>query len=119
MNPVGPSNPFHISRAYGVQTPTVRPIRETDIPTQLRQTTRPEGRTDAIDIRTDRTDPTQRAAAKPNVAKLLAGLVPGGIDFSGDTPRPTVDAIPMYRHPADKNAAATGVHAGRVLDVKG
>ena len=93
--------------------PTVRPIRETDIPTQLRQTTRPQGRTDAVDIRTD------RAAAKPNVARLLAGLVPGGIDFSGDKPRPTADAIPMYRHPADKNAAATGVHAGRVLDVKG
>lgn len=113
MNPIEPTNPYHISRAYGVETPSVRPIRETDIPAQLRQVARPETTSDAMQTRTD------RSAAKPTVAKLVAGMVPGGIDFSGDEPRPTADAIPLYRHPADKNAAATGVHAGRVIDVTG
>lgn len=50
---------------------------------------------------------------------LIAGVVPGGIDFSGPEPAPRPEAIPLYRHPADHNAAATAVHAGRVIDLEG
>lgn len=54
------------------------------------------------------------------VGRLVAAVVPGGIDFSGDVPRPSSgEPLVMYRHPADKNAAATGVAAGRRLDVRG
>lgn len=56
---------------------------------------------------------------------LSAGIVPGRVTF--DTleitgrPGATEDrgAIPMYRNPAAKNAAATGIALGRTLDVQG
>lgn len=61
-----------------------------------------------------------RPSATPTSARgLVAALVPGRIDFSGDEPvqaRP--GAMPIYRHPADKNAAATGIHAGRLIDTE-
>ena len=50
---------------------------------------------------------------------LIAAVVPGGIDFSGPESAPRPAAIPLYRHPADHNAAATAVHAGRVVDLEG
>jgi len=55
----------------------------------------------------------------PAMRRLIAGVVPGGIDFSGETARPTSSAIPLYRHPADQNAAATTLSAGRMVDVEG
>ena len=51
-----------------------------------------------------------------NVSTLVAGAVPGRVDFTSDTPMPTA-ALPLYRHPADRNAAATGVHAGQLIDI--
>jgi hypothetical protein len=54
-------------------------------------------------------------------SKMVAATVPGSVDFLADTPpiSPISGAMPMYRHPADRNAAATGVDAGRVLDIEG
>lgn len=72
--------------------------------------------------------PMQRVAqASPArariVSQLVAATVPGGVDFStAAAPRPS-PALAMYRHPADKNTAATGVAAnvwpGRTIDVQG
>lgn len=92
----GPTNPFHISRAYGV---------------------RPAGRA----VQPQRIAPALTANVEPdNSSRLVAATVPGRVDFSGDAPRPSDPAsIPMYRHPADRNAAATAVSAGRTLDVRG
>jgi hypothetical protein len=85
---------------------------------------------------------SQAAANRTKIAsRLVAGVVAGGVSFgtiggvSGDvsvgasgptgtttaparpnTPQPT---LPLYRHPADRNIAATGVQAGRVIDVVG
>lgn len=88
------SNPFHISRAYGLAQPASVPRVPVEAP------------------RVDRNDAAQ--------AKLVAGVVPGRVDFSGEAPRPSdTAAIPMYRHPADRNAAATAVNAGRRIDVRG
>jgi hypothetical protein len=55
------------------------------------------------------------------VERLVAGVVPGGISFeAAGRPEPTSAAtLPFYTHPADRNAAATGVVLGRVLDVNG
>lgn len=92
--------PFHIAKAYGVARPAsirVAPARELE-------------RVDAVN---------QAPARKPEVARLVAARVPGGIDFTADEPRPSRETIAMYRHPADRNAAATGVQAGRLLDVDG
>ena len=53
--------------------------------------------------------------------RLFAATVPGGITFDDatGTPTPTRDAIPMYRHPADRNAAAVAIEIGRAIDVRG
>ena len=51
--------------------------------------------------------------------RLVAGVVPGRVDFSGTEPVQSQPSLQMYRHPADKNAAATGVAVGRKLDVAG
>ena len=59
--------------------------------------------------------PAVAAKATGPVQRVVATVVPGKVDFSGDTPRPSTEGLPLYRHPADRNAAATGVQAGRVI----
>lgn len=60
--------------------------------------------------------PTAPASSAAN--RMIAATVPGRVNFQSD-PASTSPALPMYRHPADRNAAATAVNAGRVLDVEG
>lgn len=97
---IEPAIPFHIAKAYGVTIAS--PVR----PTQ-----------EAAPIA--RIQPRQQGEVAPS-ARLIAGIVPGRVDFSGDTPQPASDtAIPMYRHPADRNAAATSLQAGRSIDLRG
>jgi hypothetical protein len=88
---IQPSNPFHIARAYGLQARPVSPVQ-----------------------------PAQAGArVAANAQRLVGGMVAGKVDFSGTEPSPAAAAFQMYRHPADKNAAATAVDAGRVVDVTG
>ena len=84
---IEPSNPFHIAKAYGVTIASpLRPAQEAAPIARIQP--KPQ----------EHLDPT---------ARLVAGTVPGKVDFSGDAPAPSSDtAIPMYRHPADRNAAA-------------
>lgn len=60
---------------------------------------------------TDRLDLTS-VAASTKASPLVAARVAAPVDF-------TAPASPMglYRHPADRNAAATGVSVGARLDV--
>ena len=112
-----PTMPFHLARAYGVRpanapAPTA-PGDPAPPPGPARPAAEPSG-----------VGGVEGAAPmrRPDVVqRLVAGAVPGRIDFSGAEPRPAPDAaLPMYRHPADRNAAATGVLlAGRSLDVSG
>lgn len=102
-NVSGPSNPFHIARAYGVRAP---------------EATREISPTRPVESRT----PEESRNTLPSAAqRLVAGVVAGGIEFGGETARPSAPApsLQMYRHPADKNAAATAVRVGRSLDVTG
>jgi hypothetical protein len=67
-------------------------------------------------------DQAQLAAAKKraDIRRLVAARVEGGIDFSTGSVRPAATgALPLYRHPADKNAAATAIDMGRRVDVQG
>ncbi len=64
--------------------------------------------------------PTAPASSVAN--RMIAATVPGRVNFQADAPASNAsasNALPMYRHPADRNAAATAVNAGRVLDVEG
>lgn len=97
----GPTNPFHLSRVYGV--PAASQVRVA-----------PATNVDAV-ARVERNDrqPT-------NLDRLIAGNVPGGIDFSGETAQPTAStAVAMYRTPGAKNAAATSIEVGKRLDISG
>ena len=97
----GPTNPMHIARAYGVQPPAqVQPVSNVQ---QINPAAKPA-------------DGTQLS---PSLMRLVAARVPGGIDFNAEQPQPTKTAIPFYRHPADQNAAAVSINAGRAIDVTG
>lgn len=105
---MGPTNPFHIARAYGV-----RPIQPVER---------------AVTTPVQPVQPVSRGSESvpqrdPNIARLVAGVVPGGVSFEADgganAARPAGAPLPFYRHPAEKNAAATAVSIGRSLDVNG
>ncbi|MFM9997119.1 MAG: hypothetical protein ACKVU4_15125 [Phycisphaerales bacterium] len=91
--------PFHVAQAYAVNTAS-RPARVAVAPA-------------------GRAGGAEPARMPARVDRLVAAVVPGRVDFYAGEPVPSASAIPMYRHPADKNAAAVSVHAGRVLDVRG
>lgn len=99
-----PTNPFHVARVYGVAAPA--PVRAGGASVEP---VAPIGRADGA--------PAHKLPT--NVDRLVAGIVRGRIDFSDGAPRPSQrsEAIPMYRRPADLNAAATVIHAGRTIDV--
>lgn len=104
MSTIGPTNPHHVARAYALRPPvSLAPQRPA---------------ADVARTATPSSFPVQ-TRYNASMAGLIGAQVPGGIDFSGDTPRPGAHTLPLYRHPADRNAAATGVHAGRMLDVEG
>lgn len=99
-----PTNPYHISRAYQTAIPGA----------SLGQNITAAHRI-AAPVQPGPVNQLTNLAAR----RIIAGFVPGKVDFSSDTPAPSQGPIAMYRHPADKNAAATGVNAGKVIDVKG
>ena len=99
-----PTNPFHISRAY-----------QTAVPGAVRgQFITPADRI-AAPVQPGPVNQLTNLSAR----RIIAGMVPGKVDFSGATPMPSQGSIPMYRHPADKNAAATAIDAGKMIDVEG
>lgn len=55
-------------------------------------------------------------------AALVAAVVPGSIDFRGDTPvasRSDPSSFPLYRKPTDRNEVETALLVGRRLDTTG
>lgn len=106
-----PSLPFHIARAYAPSQP-MRPAPPAPIVTASGVTVRPSG--DSVQLSGQRPAPLQQ-----NVARLTGAKVQKAADFAPPPAAPASSALPMYRHPADKNAAATGVQVGRVIDFTG
>ncbi len=106
MSTIEPTNPFHIARAYGTAVPGPARVSTSGArPVAIR------AMDESIAARLERTP--------PSASRVVAGVVPGKIDFTGSSPAPAAAALPFYRHPADANAAATAVQAGRRLDVTG
>ncbi len=111
MSSIPPTNPFHISRAYQ-SAPLARAASA--------------GRVNggaAARPGTSHVSPSAPGGSvtpqmNVNTRRLVAGSVPGKVDFTANgTAIASTTAIPLYRHPADKNAAATGVSAGRIVDI--
>lgn len=61
--------------------------------------------------------PQTNEARFENVARLVGATVPGRVTFGPIDAVAPAAAVQLYRHPADKNAAATAVHAGRLVDL--
>lgn len=92
------------TQAYGQARPiTVRAV------SQIRPIAQQQPR-DSLDI-----SAAARAQSQPT-ARLAAARVPGQVDFTAASAPAAPGAMPIYTHPADRNAAATGVTAGRLID---
>jgi len=87
------------ARAYA--RPAPRPTNTTAFPTSV-------DRLDTVDVGSQRAPAAARA--------LVAATVPGPVTFTAPAPA-LGGAYQMHRHPADRNAAATGVDLGRRVDV--
>jgi hypothetical protein len=95
--------PPHIARAYGVRASQ---------PAARVTPTEPADRVGPI----AKITPARRA----DLATLVARVVPGSISFAEDgTAVPSAPARAFYTHPADANAAATGIALGRSIDTTG
>lgn len=105
MSSVPPTLSFRLASAYGV------PARAT-----ARIEPKPATRTQSVaSVEGLRITPMP-ATAKP-ANPLVAAAVPGKIRFDALDTAPSAGAsLPFYRHPADKNAAATAINVGRSLD---
>jgi hypothetical protein len=100
MHITGTSNlfPGHVARAYGVA---------------------PNGAARATSA-VNKLASCEPGRATSAVRSLVAGHVDGPVAFEGvSVPRPAGGVHHMYTRAADKIEAATGVHVGRILDVKG
>tara|TARA_E500000318_G_scaffold105608_1_gene112680 strand:- start:662 stop:1087 length:426 start_codon:yes stop_codon:yes gene_type:complete len=141
MDAIPPTLPFHLAKAYGAKsapaakpTITVTPIAPgVDRVDGVRVADQP-ARADRAST-TDRVDLAVAKKAEAIKETLVAAVVPGGVEFrngvalaSGSRAErlsasqdagPATASIPFYRHPADKNAAATAVDLGSRLDLEG
>ena len=99
--------PFHVAQAYGVKSPTaLGKINPLQLPAP------PDA---------GQTEAAQTIKPSENVQQLIAGKVVQPVDFdSASTPaRPSGPVLQLYNRAADTIEAATGVHLGRSLDLKG
>ncbi|MCE7973755.1 MAG: hypothetical protein DYG92_05410 [Leptolyngbya sp. PLA1] len=106
--------PIAAARAYGV-----RPAQGAQARPPASQVA-PAAATARSDAVRDHADLSSSAARRQKLARVIAASVDKQPDFQPDVrPEPGAAALPFYRHPADKNAAAVSIDAGRSLDIQG
>ena len=68
-----------------------------------------------------RTSAPAQVSAPNAIDRLVAGRVPGGMDFelASTSPVRQPSAFQLYTRDADRLEAATGVERGRIIDLKG
>ncbi|TVQ64003.1 MAG: hypothetical protein EA379_02930 [Phycisphaerales bacterium] len=102
---IGPLNAAHHLRlAYAAHRPS---------PTQGPQAA---ANTRALD-RSDAVSRAESARARSHIERIVAAEVPGRVSFDAPAPKRAAETLPMYHHPAQRNAVATDVTVGRTLDV--
>lgn len=72
-------------------------------------------------IRTTVATPTVRPESSNAIDRLVAARVPMRMEFDSKlmTPVRKADAYQLYTRDADRIEAATGVHRGQIVDLKG
>ncbi len=107
--------PIAAARAYGV-----RPAQGSQTRIPANSIVAPAAAVVRSDTVRDQADLSSAAARRQKLARVIAASVEQQPEFQPDVrPEPGATALPFYRHPADKNAAAVGINAGRSLDVEG
>ena len=122
MDPIPPTLPFHLAKAYGVKAAPATPLPKTNQTAPIRPGfDRLEGFRP-----TDKADLASAQKTATIKQRLIAAMVPGGVAFgdngaipSTKTSKPASGPLPFYRHPADKNAAATAIDLGSRIDTEG
>ena len=104
---IPPTLPFHLARAYAAGSgKSARSL--------------PQSALGDLGGRTDAVDSVELSSGRRGISRLVAAKVPGLADFAPPAASsPDGSVFPMYRHPADKNAAATGVSMGKLIDLNG
>ena len=116
MSSIPPTLPFDVAQTYGVRAPiSVRPLAKAPVQAQ----TQAASQTQPL-ARIDRADKADLSRVSSGVGRLLAAKVETPAFEGVSNPAPArADAMAFYHHPADRNAAATGVDIGRSLDISG
>lgn len=112
------SLPLRLAQAYGVPPPQRLAPAQPPAAGKPASPAQPAKRTQAVAGARIAT-PEIPADTSRRLSALVAARVGGQIDFTAAGQPVAAGALPLYRHPADKNAAATAVSAGRSLDVTG
>ena len=110
---------FRLASAYGV-TPKAGVNAAGKVAGSVAGSASPTSSNAAGAIMSTRTDRVDETLAR--IRPLVGAMVPGSIDFSASVPQQSSGlggGLAMYRHPYDKNAAATGVESGKAIDVTG
>ncbi|MFG0326361.1 MAG: hypothetical protein ACF8SC_03710 [Phycisphaerales bacterium JB037] len=145
MDPIGPI-PIHLARAYGINQPQptkpvqpVAPVQPGNKPGavevrgfSIRPTARPIQTEPTIDTTRARLVSAKvpggidfsSAQPEPTRSPIESATAQRVVNTSASPTARADDALPsgrlgsysIYRHPADRNAAATGVDLGRILD---
>lgn len=110
--------PIAAARAYGVRpAPATQPRPTTGASAGPLTPASAIERSDAV---RDQADLSSAAARRQKLSRVIAASVEQQPEFQPDVrPEPGAMALPFYRHPADKNAAAVSIDAGRTLDIEG
>lgn len=116
MSRIGDVSGFSFARAYEAYGRTAPVASSATGGTKPIALVQPVARVDQVQTRTTEN--------REKIGRLVAARVPMTPDIAeavaaSSAPAVARGALPLYRHPADKNAAATSVTAGRVLDVRG
>ncbi len=147
VNGIQPTVNLRLAQAYGTRPLQTRPqhIRSTNAITPIRPVAKGVGndvRNEGVDgfdsglsvkaatiLVRQQIDSFARTAIAPKVLRVVGGRVPDSIDFTSPVPIQSGNAgntaraaqvdstFQMYRHPADRNDAATGINLGGLIDL--
>jgi hypothetical protein len=119
MSSIPPTIPFDVAKTYGVRAPGVLSVRPLSQPPAA-ELARSGAQSDAQTVaRIERADKADLSRVTEGIGRLLGARVEQPAFEGLSTPTPQANSMAFYHHPADHNAAATGVSLGQSLDISG
>lgn len=121
-NGIQPTINLRLAQAYGSRSLGIKPVQRAQPISSIAPVQRIGPAVGGLNIKAasllvhQQIESFARTAIAPKVSRVVAGQVPGTIDFSADEPRQIGPALQMYSHPADRNGAATAINLGGLID---